>query len=130
MASDLRNVGSRIEYCDTFTLYDGEYYDGNALKIKDGAPPLARFHSRDIENFRWERPSMGGMVSSAAQYVGKIETIDDLSMCRPDMYAKSEDGDIFIVDAPVETVNDPASTSMSRRPRRIYRLNLRGVSSK
>jgi len=126
---DLRNIGNRSRYCDTYYLYASDAVDGNTLRLKPDAPFLARFHSRDVEEFRWERPTVNGYVSTVLQYRGKIETIDDLSMARPDMYVVSEDGTIFIVEAPLITANDSSVTRLSKRPNIKYTLTLRGLGS-
>lgn len=128
MALDLRNVGSRNRYCDVYTLYHSDAVDGNTLKLKEDAVPLTRFHSRDVEDFRYERPTINGYVSTVVQYRGKIETMDDLSMARPDMFVKAEDGTLFIIEAPVVTKNDSSVTAVSRRPNIRYEMTLRGLS--
>ena len=129
MALDLRNIGSREKYCDVYTLYPADAVDGNTLKLKEDAVPLARFHSRDVEDFRYERPTVNGYVSTVVQYRGRIETMDDLSMARPDMFVKAEDGTLFIIEAPLLTKNDSAVTALSRRPTTKYEFTLRGISS-
>ena len=128
MALDLRNIGSRSKYCDVYTLYPSTAVDGNTMILKEDAVPLARFHSCDIEEFRYERPTVNGYVSTVTQYRGRIETMDDLSMARPDMYCKDEDGRLFIIEAPVITKNDSAVTAVSRRPNIRYQFTLRGLS--
>lgn len=128
MPIDLRNLGSRSKYCDTYTLYPSDAVNGNTLTLKPDAVALARFHSRDIENFRYEHPTINGYVSSSVQYRGRIESIDDLSMARPDMYVVSETGVIFIIEAPLVTDNNPASTSVSMRPAIKYQMTLRGIN--
>lgn len=128
MALDLRNLGSRSRYCDVYTLYPSDAVDGNTLTLKEDALPLARFHSRDVEEFRYERPSINGYVATVVQYRGKIETMDDLSMARPDMFCRAEDGTIFIIEAPLITKNDSAVTAVSRRPNIKYELTLRGIN--
>lgn len=125
---DLRNIGSRERYCDVYTLYPSDAVDGNTLKLKDDAVPLARFHSRDVEEFRYERPTVNGYVSTVVQYRGVIESMDDLSMARPDMFAVAEDGTIFIIEAPLITKNDSAVTALSRRPNIKYVMTLRGIA--
>lgn len=128
MALDLRNIGGREKYCDVYLLYDSKAYNRNTLSIDPDAAPLARFHSRDVEEFRYERPSINGYVSSVVQYRGRIETMDDLSMARPDMFCVSEDGTVFIIEAPLITKNDSSVTSVSRRPNIKYEFTLRGMN--
>ena len=128
MALDLRNIGSRVDYPDTYLLYPSTAVDGNTLKLKDDAVALARFHSRDIEEFRYERPTINGYISTVVQYRGRIESMDDLSMARPDMYVKAEDGTLYIIEAPLTTKNDAAVTGLSRRPNIKYELTLRGIA--
>lgn len=128
MPIDLRNLGSRSKYCDVYTLYPSDAVNGNTLTLKADAVPLARFHSRDVEEFRYEHPTINGYVSTSLQYRGRIETIDDLSMARPDMYVVGEDGTIYIIEAPLVTDNNPAVTSVSRRPAIKYQMTLRGIS--
>ena len=125
---DLRNIGSRERYCDVYTLYPSDAVDGNTLKLKDDAVPLARVHSHDVEEFRYERPTVNGYVSTVVQYRGVIESMDDLSMARPDMFAVAEDGTIFIIEAPLITKNDSAVTALSRRPNIKYVMTLRGIA--
>lgn len=125
---DIRNIGNRSRYCDVYTLYPSDAVDGNTLTLKEDAVALARFHSRDVEDFRYERPTINGYVSTVLQYRGRIETPDDLSMARPDMYVKAEDGTLFIIEAPLLTKNDAAVTSVSKRPNIRYVMTLRGLS--
>lgn len=125
---DLRNIGSRSRYCDVYTLYPSTAVDGNTLALREDAVPLARFHSRDVVEFRYERPTVNGYVSTVVQYRGKIETMDDLSMARPDMFVVSEDGTIFIIEPPLVTKNDSAVTALSKRPNIKYEFTLRGIN--
>ena len=124
---DLRNIGSRLKYCDVYLLYAAEDVDGNAHRVKPESKPLARFHSRDVENFRYERVTINGVLTTALQYRGKIETLDDLSMARIGMYCKAEDGTLYIIEAPLVTDNNSAVTALSKRPSIKYVFTLRGV---
>lgn len=126
---DLRNIGSTREYCDVYWLYPSDVVDGNTLELREDAVALCRFRSRDVEDFRWENPKTpDGTISSVIQYRGKIETMDDLSMARPDMIVKSEDGTLFIIEAPLETANYAPTTAIGKRPNIKYRFTLRGLA--
>lgn len=123
MAADLRNIGGRERYCDTYRLYPSDAIERGAA-IKKGASALCRFHSRDVEEFHYEMVDNG--YTSPMQYKGRIETIDDLSMARPDMYCVDEDsGETYIIEAPLVTANDAGATSVSRRPNKKYIMTLR-----
>ena len=74
MARDLRQLKGKNSYPDRCYYYSSTAIQGNKL-VKD-AQPLGRFDKRDTISFQWERPTINGMVSSVAQFVGTVETLD------------------------------------------------------
>jgi len=126
MAVDLRNIGSRLDRPDTWFLYPSEAVESSTLK--KGALPIARFHSRDVVEFQYE--SAGDDYENVIQYKGVIETIDDLSMARPNMFCVNrQTKELFIIDPPLVTANHAGVTSVSRRPNIAYTLTLRRVEA-
>lgn len=105
------------------------YYPFNSVKnsqIEQNAKPLGRFYTNDIEPFAWRPIIINGNLTSNYEYVGKIETIDNCSDLRPQMYVRYANGDqIFIVSEIVE--NEITDKRISARPCVKRQITLRGV---
>lgn len=123
---DLRRIGyNKNKYPDKCYLYDSSAVNNNKL-VKDSAP-VCRFYKRDVKSFQWERATINGVVSSRLQYVGIIETVDDVKCAKPDMFVVDQTGDLFIVVAPVISDDENKSKVVGTRPSIKTTMTLRGV---
>lgn len=124
MARDLRILSGRNKYPDKCYYYDSKAVNNNQL-VKD-AQPLGRFYKRDVVSFQWEYATINGIVSSNMQFVGTIETLDVVNI-KPDMYVKDNNGDLFIVVAPVISDDMNRGKVVGTRPQVKTTMTLRGL---
>ena len=124
MARDLRVLSGRNKYPDKCYFYDSTAVENNTL-VKD-AQPLGRFYKKDVKPFQWEYATINGIVSSNLQFIGIIETVDVVNI-KPDMYVKDNNGDLFIVVAPVISDDMNRGKVVGTRPQVKSTLTLRGL---
>lgn len=126
MARDLRQIGyNRNNYPDLCYYYDSSAINGNVLK--EDSQPIGRFYKKDVIPFQWQRVSVNGIVTSAIEFIGTVETADNVSQLRPDMYVKDQTGALFLVVAPVISDDANKSKVVGTRPTVITTMRLRGV---
>lgn len=126
MARDLRQIGfNKNNYPDLCYYYDSTAVNDNKL-VKD-SQPIGRFYKRDKVPFQWQRVTINGVVTSAIEYIGTIETADDVKALRPDMYVVDQTGALFLVVAPVISDDANKSKVVGTRPTIITTMTLRGV---
>lgn len=127
MPRDLRQIGfGKNRYPDKCYLYDSSAVSHNKL-VKD-AKAICRFYKRDKVPFQWQRATVNGIVSSALEFIGTIETIDHLEAVRPDMFVVDQTGTLFIIVAPVVSDDADKSKVVGTRPTVKTTMTLRGVS--
>lgn len=126
MGRDLRQIGfGRNRYPDLCYLYDSTAVNHNRL-VKD-AKPICRFYKRDKVSFQWEYAQVNGIATSRKQFVGTIETLDDVSKARPDMYVVDQTGELFIIVPPVVSDDANKSKVVGTRPTVRTTMTLRGL---
>lgn len=127
MSRDLRVVGfNKNEYPDRCVYYGKESIK-NGIVLPD-AKPLGRFYKRDAVSFAWIHMSLGnGQFSSSMVFEGKIETTDNVSQLRPDMYVKDQTGMLFVVVPPVVSDDANKSKVVGTRPTIKTTMTLRGL---
>ena len=126
MPRDLRQIGfNKNNYPDLCYYYDSTAVNGNKL-IKN-SKPIGRFYKTDKVPFQWRRVIVNGVVTSAIEFIGTVETADDVSKLRPDMYVQDQTGVLFLVVAPVISDDANKSKVVGTRPTVITTMTLRGV---
>lgn len=126
MARDLRQIGfGARNYPDTCRVYGSHYDEKNQLVMDETC--LGRFKKTDIEAFRWERITVNGVLTNKSQFIGKVQTGDNVSYLRPDMFVKDQTGALFIVVAPIISDDSNQSKQIGTRPTVVTTFTLRGV---
>ena len=126
MPRDLRQVGfGKNRYPDCCYLYDSSAVNHNKL-VKD-VEPVCRFYKRDKIPFQWEFATVNGITTSRKQFIGTIETLDDVSRARPDMYVVDQTGALFIIVPPVISDDANKSKVVGTRPTVKTTMTLRGL---
>lgn len=127
MGRDLRQTGyNRNRYPDRCVYYGKECIN-NGVVIPN-AKPLGRFYKRDAEAFAWKYQSLGnGQFSSSMVFEGKIETLDNVSDLRPDMYVVDQTGMLFVIVPPVVSDDADQSKVIGTRPSVKTTMTLRGL---
>ena len=126
MGRDLRQIGyGKNRYPDCCYLYDSSAVEHNKL-VKD-AQPVCRFYKRDVVAFQWEYATVNGITTSRKQFVGTIETLDNVSEARPDMYVTDQTGALFIIIPPVVSDDANKSKVVGTRPTIKTTMTLRGL---
>lgn len=122
MPRDLRH--SINEYPDRVYYYPSTAVKGNTL-VKD-AKPLGRFYCNDIVAFAWKPVTTNGNLNSNYEYIGTIQTVDEISDIRPQMYVQyANGGGLFIIDEIIES--EITDKRYSSRPAIQRTLVLRGI---
>lgn len=115
---------SNIDYPDKIYYYSANYVNNN--KLVQDALPLGRFNANNVLPFGWRPIVVNGNVTSNKEYTGTIETIDEISDLRPNMFVKYANGNqLFIVDSIIES--EITDKSISARPAFKRTIALRGV---
>lgn len=130
MGRDLRVIGfNKNEYPDRCVYYGKESIK-NGVVIPD-SKPLGRFYKKDAVSFAWKYMSLGnGQFSSSMIFEGVIETMDNVSELRPDMYVQDQTGMLFVVVPPVISDDANKSKVVGRRPTIKTTMTLRGLEIK
>lgn len=127
MARDLRQIYSYEDYPDKCYYYSSTAVKDN--KLLPNSKPLGRFNKRDITPFQWERITINGVLTNKKQFIGTIQTLDNIIDLRPDMYVKDQNGMLFLVIPPIISDDDNKGKSIGTRPMIKTTLTLRGVES-
>lgn len=126
MARDLRQIGcNRNEYPDRCYLYDSKAVKGN--KLLQDSKPICRFNKTDIVPFAWKRPTINGVVSSRAEFMGTIETLDHVEKAKPDMFVMDQTGTLFKICEPVISDDSNKSKVVGTRPSVRTVMTLKGL---
>lgn len=126
MPRDLRQVGyNRNRYPDKCYLYDSFSVHNNKL-VKD-AKPICRFYKTDLIPFQWRRVTVDGIVTTAKELVGTIETVDHVEMAKPDMYVLDQSGVLYVIDNAVVSDDANKSKVVGTRPTIKTTMVLKGL---
>ena len=126
MPRDLRQVGyNRNRYPDKCYLYDSSSVQNNKL-VKD-AKPICRFYKTDLISFQWQRVTVDGIVTTAKELVGTIETVDHVEMAKPDMYVLDQSGILYVIDNAVVSDDANKSKVVGTRPTIKTTMVLKGL---
>lgn len=122
MGRDFR--ASNQGYPDRCYFYPSTAVNNN--KLVANAQPLGRFYKRDTIPFAWRRITIQSTLTSETQYVGTIETHDNVAKIRPGMFVLDQTGTLFVVDEIPQDNDYNESKEIGTRPLRKTIMVLRG----
>jgi hypothetical protein len=124
MGRDLR--ASNQGYTDKCYFYPSNAVNNN--KLVPDAKAIGRFYKRDIVPFAWRRITQNNLTSET-QYLGTIETHDNVWKIRPGMFVLDHTGKLFVVNEIAQDNDDALSKELGTRPLRKTIIVLRGFEA-
>jgi hypothetical protein len=124
MGRDLR--ASNQGYPDKCYYYPSNAVNGN--KLVPDAKPIGRFYKRDLIPFAWRRITQNNLTIET-QYIGTIETHDNVWKIRPGMFVLDQTNMLFVVNEIPQDNDYDSSKEIGTRPLRKTIMVLRGFES-